>query len=476
MPETPVNFGPDSGPARSTNASAGGLINCFVESAPNAKTEFSVYSTPGLTAFGTLEGATGGVRGGIAIGNSTFFVVAGETLYSVASGGNATSIGTITGTDNVVMAYNKADPFEIAIAADGKEYLYSDGSVAEIADADLPSSSIGVAYLDGYFVWLYADGVMYHSDINDGTAYNALNFAEAEAKPDAARAIGVVGDRLAVFGVESVEFFYNAGNAEGFVFSPQPGALIDRGILAKNCWANFDNSIAWIDQNGIVVRGEGTIARTIGSYPVHFDIQDTIDRQEQSEIVVTTWSFAGHEILQIWSERWCWCYDASTQKWFKRESQDSNTWKGRHIFRVFNKLIVGSATAGTLYEQSDATYDEDGDQLIRTMYSNYLYSNASRVRHDALYLDIETGVGLSEASESEDLNPEIIISWSDDGGRSYVGNRQIGIGAQGEYSTRVVARRLGTSSIQGRVYKVSFTSSRPFTLVGALADVEVLAK
>ena len=471
MARVPVKFGPDSGPARSRNASAGPLQNMFVEAAPDSKSPYVLYSTPGLKTFGTT-GSSLGCRGGIRVG-SDFYTVFGETIFKVTSGGASTAIATLPGTDNISMAVNRATVKQVAIAAQGKRYILAADVLTEILDADLPQGPIGVVYLDGYFVWVYSDGVMYQSGLNNGTAYNALDFAEAEAKPDSSRSIGVLGDRLVNFGAESVEFFYNAAPAEGFSFSPQPGALIDRGILSARCWADFDNTITWIDDQGIVVRGEGTIARDIGSYPVEADIQNTIKKQQQADIVVSTWSFAGHEMLQIWANDWCWCFDASTQKWFKRASQDRDSWRGLHFFRVFNKTIVGDAYTGILYEQDDDTFVEGSNEHIRECVSNYVHAGPGRLRHDAIYLDIEVGVG--DASGSADvIDPEIVLSWSDDAGRNWQGYRQISIGQQGKYETQVKSRVLGISGQQGRVYRVTFSPALPFTLLGAYADVTEL--
>jgi hypothetical protein len=469
----PVNFGPDSGPARSSNVLAGSLVNCFVESAPNAKTPWAVYACPGLKEFSNT-GNSSGCRGFLGVSESVLYAVFGETVYRFAAGGASTPVGTVVGTDYVRMAYNKAAPVEVAIVSEGKRYLMVSDVITEIADADLPQGAIDVAYLDGYFVFGYPDGLMYSSAINDGTSYSALDFTEAEAKPDRARALGVLGDRLVNFGANSVEFFYNDAAAEGFPFAPQGGALIDRGILDKSCWSDFDNSVAWIDDKGLVVRGEGTIAKTFGTYPVHKDIQDLIAKQETAKIAVSTWSFAGHDVFQIWSPEWCWCFDASSQMWFRRESQDRDTWAGRFVFRAFNKTLVADAQIGLLYEQREDTDDENGKARIIELTSNYVYSGASRIRHNSLVLDIETGVGNAEDVDGEGVTPECVVSWSDDGGKSFDGHRQVSIGRQGKYRERVKLNRLGTSGVHGRVYRVRFSAARPFTLIGALADVDVL--
>lgn len=473
MPSIPVNFGPDSGPARSSNVLAGGLVNCFVESVPNGKTPWSVYACPGIKVFANT-GNSQGCRGWLRVSESLTYVVFGEKVYKLTAGGASSVVGTIPGTDYVSMAHNKAAPVEIAIVSEGKRYLMVNDDIDEIADADLPQGAIDVVYLDGYFVFAYPDGVMYSSAINDGTAYNALDFAEAEQKSDRSRALGVLSDRLANFGENSIEFWYNDGGAEGFPFTVQAGATINRGILAKNCWTEFDNSIAWIDNRGDVVRGESTIARSISTDPVTDAIRATIAKQEQSKIVVSVWHFGRHEILQLWSPDWCWCYDASTQKWFQRQSQDRDTWAGRYVFTAYNRTLVADAQTGILYEQDEGTFDESGKQRIVNVVSNVVYNGVDRVRHDSLYLDIETGVGNAEDTDPEDVTPEIIVSWSDDGGHTFRGYVEASIGEQGKYQTRVKLNRLGTSGIHGRSYRVTFSAARKFALIGAMADVTVL--
>ena len=474
MVMVPVQFGPDSGPARVTNVSAGGLVNTFIEAAPDGKVPYAVYSVPGLSLFSDTT-ASSGCRGGIQTDENTLYVLFGETLYKINTGGTATSIGTITGTDNASMAYNKASPVEVAIAAGGKRYILQSDVITEIADSDLPQNPISVTFLDGYFVWFYGNGEMYQSGINTGTAYDALDFAEAEARQDATRAGGILADRLVNFGESSIEFFYNAANAEGFVFDPQPGAQINRGILAAFCWAEFDNSLAWIDQNGIVVRGEGTIARVIGTPQVHKDIKASIEAQSTSEIFVSTWAFSGHEMLQIWSPTWCWVYDASTQVWFRRESQDRTTSAAKCMFRVFNRTLAGDGADGVLLEQDDGTYNENGKQLIRELVSNYVEAGPGRIKHNALFIDIETGVGNAEDADEENVNPEVIVSWSDDGGKTFHGYKQVAIGVQGDYQRRIRINRLGISEDKGRVYRLAFSAARPFTVLAAYADVTGIA-
>lgn len=73
-----------------------------------------------------------------------------------------------------------------------------------------------------------------------------------------------------------------------------------------------------------------------------------------------------------------------------------------------------------------------------------------------------------------EYNPEIMLTWSDDGGKTWRGYRQYSVGKQGKYRTRIKATRLGASGRRGRAYRIEFSAARPFALIGALVDVDEL--
>jgi hypothetical protein len=63
-----------------------------------------------------------------------------------------------------------------------------------------------------------------------------------------------------------------------------------------------------------------------------------------------------------------------------------------------------------------------------------------RVRHKSLQIDFETGVGVYTGQGSD---PQAMLRWSDDGGRTWSNTHTKTIGAIGNYKTRVKFDRLG---------------------------------
>ena len=109
-----------SSQGRSYNWSGATLVNCFAEKADGDKLEnFALMGTPGLTLWYAV--GTGPIRASIVVAG-LLYIVSGNTLYSVTSGGVATSLGTIAGTGPARIAANYT---QVAIAAGGIGYVFS---------------------------------------------------------------------------------------------------------------------------------------------------------------------------------------------------------------------------------------------------------------------------------------------------------------------------------------------------------------
>jgi hypothetical protein len=79
--------------------------------------------------------------------------------------------------------------------------------------------------------------------------------------------------------------------------------------------------------------------------------------------------------------------------------------------------------------------------------------------------------GLSLAVETTPVvgaNPQLMLRWSDDGGHTWNGERQVSMGRTGQYGTRAIFRRLGmTLKLRDRVYEVSGTDPVKVAIMGA---------
>jgi len=81
-----------------------------------------------------------------------------------------------------------------------------------------------------------------------------------------------------------------------------------------------------------------------------------------------------------------------------------------------------------------------------------------------LYLDMETGVGLQSGQGSD---PMITLEVSKDNGRTWSNPRMLSMGQIGQYSTRVIARRFGSS--RDFVFRFRLTDPVKFVITDGAA-------
>jgi hypothetical protein len=81
----------------------------------------------------------------------------------------------------------------------------------------------------------------------------------------------------------------------------------------------------------------------------------------------------------------------------------------------------------------------------------------------------ESGTELLLAdSGTQGVDPQVMLRFSDDGGHTWSNERWASMGRIGQYSKRVIFRRLGmTTKLRDRVYEVSGTDPVKIVIVGA---------
>ena len=356
-----IPIGPGSDPARSKYAGVATVINAFAEASQQGKVPFALYSDPGLVAFATFANE-GSIRGIERFG-SIAYVVAGETLYKVASDATTTTIGTVIGEESVIFARNAQSPNpQIIIVSDADVYLLQNNVVVAFPDADLPDVVVSATFIDQYIVFLLRDGRFFWSEVNDADDIDALNFKTAEGRPDNGVVNVTIGREMWVLGEETVEVYATSSDADD-PFPRVPGGFIGRGCKARHSAKAFDNSLIWVDDLGRVVKPQGGFTPVrVSNHGVESDIQRSINNQTASEIEGFVWSEGGHEFYQLSGADWTWVLDASNSYWHKKDSLGEPRSRIRHYARAFDKHIVGNFETATIYTMSMTAYDEAGDE------------------------------------------------------------------------------------------------------------------
>ena len=458
--------------ARSVNAADNRMVNLFPEIIPEGGKDAGFLNrAPGLRLLATI--GDGPIRGLWQFGGFAY-AVSGYEVYKIASDWSATLIGTVSGTGPVSMADNGTQLF---IACNPAGYIYnsSTGDFAAITDPDFPGAQI-VGYLDGFFVFTEPNSQKFWiTSLLDGTSIDPLDFASAEGFPD--NVVSMIIDHLEIwlFGTNSTEVWYNAGGAD-FPFARIQGAFNEVGCLAPYSVAKMDNQIYWLGQDargfGMVYRAQGYIAQRVSTHAVEWQIQQYADT---SDAIGYTYQQGGHSfyVLIFPSANTTWVYDVATDSWTERAGWDTNLGtftRHRSNCQVYfnHEIVVGDFENGNLYAFDLYAYDDNGSiqkWLRRWRALPTGINNLKRTAHHSLQLDCRTGVGVISGQGE---NPQVILRWSDDGGNTWSNEHRASMGAQVQYGTRTIWRRLGmTMKIRDRVYEVSGSDPVPIIISGA---------
>jgi hypothetical protein len=513
---------------RSVNAADNRMVNLYPEVIPEGGKEPAyLQRCPGMTLKVTL--GEGPIRGLYSLGNY-LYVVSGNEFYRLDStftlenflqlqddffilledgskilleAGSVTSLGAISGSGPVSMADNGT---QIFIAANPDGYIYNTDTdiLAQITDPDFPGA-VTVGYLDGYFVFNEPNSQrVWVTSLLDGLSIDPLDFASAEGSPDGLVSLIVDHREAWLFGTNSVEVWYNSGDAD-FPLTRIQGAYNEIGCIAPYSVAKMDNSVFWLGADargqGIVYRANGYQGVRVSTHAVEFAIQGY---SNLADAVGYTYQQDGHTfyVLNFTDADTTWVYDAATGAWHERagfRNGDFKRHRGNCHARFNGVPIIGDYEDGRLYQFDLSVYSDAGavQKWLRSWRALPTgANNLTRTAHHALQIDCESGVGLNGYGFQDELlmgtelleimqtesgqnilldfipvvgaNPQLMLRWSDDGGHTWNGERTTSMGKIGDYGTRVIFRRLGmTTKLRDRVYEISGTDPVKVAIMGA---------
>lgn len=462
-----VQFATQSYVSKSLPLSSERTVNVYAEREPSdAKSPIAIFGVPGLTEFAVC--GTGPIRGFTVMGG-VLYVVSGPYLYSVASDGTATILGGSVSGNGVVCVVNNGTQVLILNGAYGYVYAAANGFQV-ITSANFHASSQST-FFDNYFVLAW-DGTnkFFISGTLDGTSYSGLDFASAEVSPDYVLAVVNQQENLLIFGQTTIETWYNAGSVN-FPFQRINGGTIERGCAAALTPVKEDNSVFFLGDDRVFYRLDGTIPRRISTHAT----EDTWQGYSViSDAFTFSYTFEGHKFITLTfpSANATWVYDISTGLWHERDSVDEfnnsyGRWRGQCTASIYGKTLIGDAYSGKIGYIDNLKYTEYGNQIHGMMVSPAIHKDRKRIFMSRFELDIEQGVGVTTGQGD---NPQIMLSWSDDGGRVFKSPQLWhGMGKMGEYYTRVFWRRLGQS--RNRVMRVDITDPVRRNIIAAHADL-----
>jgi len=412
---------------RSKPWSGAKLVNCFAETAEGDKRDnFALMATPGLETWATV--GTGPIRGAHAMAG-VLYVVSGASLYSVDQDGSETLIGAILGGGKARMADNGT---QLCIASGGAGYILSSGAITTLVDHGITWPVSDVGFIDSYILWTRADtGQFFISGLADAASYDPADIATAEGYPD--NIIGMMIDHREVqfYGTDTVEIFYNSG-ASAFPFERQGNAFIERGCFDRDSIVKIDNSVNFVGNDRIVYRLSGYQPVRISTHAIEYQLRNVTYARG------FTYDQEGHKFYCIDTNNGTFVFDQATGLWHQRQSWGMTGWRVNGAVRCYNRMILTSGVDGKLYLPSLDLHEEDGERIVVDIYLPTIEGQRQRMTMHAFEVLCETGVGNSDITD-----PQIMLRYSDDGGRNWSNEMWRSMGLVGDYRRRSIWRKLG---------------------------------
>jgi hypothetical protein len=452
--------------ARSLPFDAQRTINLYPVKDKAGKEVSALYGTPGLVSFATF--GAGPIRGCLASDDGNAYFVSAAHLYSVSSLGVAENLGTLEGTTGKVSMAENSTQLAICDGSSLYIYTYETGVFAKVTDVDIPTCGV-VASIDGYFVVNSLNtGRFYISALNDGTSWDALDFATAESSHDNLITIVNAVGQLWLFGSNTTEIWTDSGDSV-FPFKRITGAKMEVGCLAAHAAVSVDNSVIWVGRDkfgqGIVYRAKGFSPMRISTESIEKKIQAATSPED---LCAFSYQEEGHlfYVLTGGGLETTLVFDITTQEWHERAYLNSDGDLESHraycYMFCYGKHLVGDKELGKVYEQKLDYYDDDGEEIARERIYTHLSDENKRIRYNNLEIGFETGVGLQSGNGS---NPLVSLQLSKDGARTWSDSHTATIGASGQYQTNVCFRRLGVA--QQMTFKIRITDPIKVAIVGS---------
>lgn len=387
--------------------------------------------------------------------NGDLVAVIGTNAYRIASDGSSTDLGTVGGSGRVSIA----GALSGVLIANGEKLLYSTG--VPLIELTIPfTKPISVSYLDGFWQCVAGDTFKRYwaSDLSP-TVWDALNFDAAGEKTDPLIATVVVGGRLWDIGENTIEFRYSTGDNTA-PFAVEKGRTYQRGCLARDSIVSIDNTVFWVGDDRIIYRGGSSVPEALSDNY----LSELIAAVNSSDVYATGFAWEGHVFYCLTiGNQGTYLYDVTTQKWSKWSTYGKDRWLTSITCQGFdNKPLVGDVETGNLYTLNGNKYS-DGDLPIVGIVSAGALLKAQRISINMLRVEMAVGYGLETGQGS---NPVIRLRMSRDGGLQFGDWQNIEVGKTGEYSKRVIARRLGQFKPPYVVAEISISDPVPRRISG----------
>ena len=417
------------------------VVNMLAET---VETESSpaLQSRPGMEFTNVVMGSgpVTGLFSADGVLNNKLFGVSASSLYQ-----NNTLIGAIDGNGPISFG-GYAD--KVFVNAGASLWVFNGNSLSVVNFPDKASVSKIVVGASRLIAIKKDTGVFYWSDPLKETI-DPLNFATAENSPDSLQDMLFLGDRLILFGKETVEFWPIQEN-NNTPFAPLVGAVFPVGIKGTGMAALFNRSFAWItNYNEVCVSSPDSVIS---------DPQLQIKIAQSSNPRLWIFYVDEHEYLAVTLDNETWVYGARTKVWSQLATVDKNNWRAQ----CYSSGYFGLTDSGNLAKWSD-DYSDFGKTLERRFRAWAELTTGTILLNS---ITLRTNPGTTPYISGNYTDPIVELRTSRDGGKEWQPWRQKTLGRQGAYLKQTVWTSLGQFGYPGLLIELRVNDPVPFRISG----------
>lgn len=463
----------------SPNVDVEECFNLFPERSESAgaKTQIALLLRPGTNLFAQLPEA--GVTSLFPINGRGF--AAGAHLWEINASGVKTDRGSLGGTQPVLPCQMAANETQLLAMNNGNLYILTlaSNAFAAVNMAQFPGGAGSVSQIgfgDGYFFATIRNSHTFcMSNLEDGLTWDALDQTTVSLFPD--NFISMICDHREAWFLSSKKSagYYNAG-AGNPPYIPIQGAFAEFGSGASFAIVQLDNTVFWIDLDE---RGSGIARKLVGygnqrvsTHAVEFAWSQyaTI-----SDARAFTCQIQGHNFWVIYfpTANATWVFDVATGLWTRWAfyNQTNGTYEafhGQSHMECFGKHLVGDWASGNIYELSTSFVTDDGNMNRWLRRTPQLNNSNKEIYYSEIELDADVGLTPETALVDGNGDPrpaQVMLRWSDDGGKTWSATYILNAGFPGEYKTRIRKAMLGRA--RKRVFEFSGTDPVAWRIANA---------
>ncbi len=449
------------------------IVNMFIETVN--KERRLLVKRPGIES--TYSTGVSDEGRGIWSFNGKIWYVVGSALYKNSTL-TATTLATSTGFVGATACTISGTP--AMFFCDGTDGYVIDNTetITKISDVDFPSPHVPTpVYIDGYVV-LISDTTadVYNSDLEAPLSWDASNFITAEVFPDGAKSLARQNNQIVVFGENSTEFLYNAGNATGSPFTRNPAPFLQIGIAAPYAVGQNERYCMFIAQSN---SGGRAVWLLDGFQPTKIStdaIERVLDYEGStiSEATALLLRLAGHFFYVINLDTRTFVYDIDEQEWHEWTSTELSPFTESQINGTYINDLVLNGNSSTSFDTTQFKYRHATDIGSGDVYLLHTSDGFVAKFDTSLYTDINEIIKCEINTPIFDFNTykrkflhrlnvvgdyaenNIVVKWSDNDYQTWSNMFSL------DMSVRPTLHRLG--SFRRRAFNITYTENYPLRL------------